>query len=176
MPFCIYKRQALPSRKSRFTKLDTTDKIPNAIQQHVTELLQQGASYPIGWHLPVADLLQRLSFDPSSHSLIIDMKPASSEVSVYQLTDIWGFTEWPTFTPLGLRLQSLYVDHKNDDPGKFKSEFSDDHEKCYEEVVREFLYLRVGKGGKKWVWGRTGFVNAALLSPAAWNHLVGVMS
>lgn len=116
-------------------------------------------------------LLTRLGVD-SGHAVLIDLKPTTKgNVSLYRITDVWGFSylEW---TPICLRLESLFIDEEKKDAEVFKKEFEHRAEDGG-VVIHEFLYLNGGVGEGTWNWGMTGAVNSALLFRDAWEYLAG---
>lgn len=124
-----------------------------------------------GWHMSETRLLGRLGVTPE-HAVLIDLKPRKKgNVSLYRLTDVWGFSyrEW---TPLCLRLEPLFMDKKSDDAEAFKEEFEFRAEDGG-TVIHEFLYLNGGISEGTWNWGMTGTVNGALLFRDAWEYLAG---
>lgn len=130
-----------------------------------------GASYPFTWHMCEADLLAHLAGPGGDHALVVDLKPEQrGNVSLYQVKDIWGFSlkDW---TPMALRLRTLFVDRPVNSPEEFKRQF--DSKECDEpDDVFEFLYLRGGVLEGTWRWGTVGSVNGALLWPDVLKHFV----
>jgi hypothetical protein len=91
-------------------------------------------------------LLERLC-KPTEHAVLKDLKPkAKGNVSLYRLTDIWGFSyrEW---TPICLRLETFFRDKMVRDPDECKREFEFRADHC-EEIIHEFLYLNGGTSGE----------------------------
>jgi len=124
------------------------------------------------WHITDNELLSYFKVSAETHAIIIDLKPNISEnISLYQLRDIWAYyeNEW---CPLALRLETIYVDYKIENPALFKQEFCDD--KIERKNAFEFLYLQdcslQGKG--KWQWGKVGSTNGALLWPEAIKYFL----
>jgi hypothetical protein len=115
------------------------------------------------WHLMDTHILRLLEEpEPEEHRIVIDLKPnAQREVSLYRLRDVWGYTE-AGWTPLALRLESLYADSSQDNPSAFKHAFVEPPDRYF---IYEFLYL---KGN--WNWGRVGGVNGAMLWPDALRY------
>ena len=122
------------------------------------------------WHMSETQLLSRLTVTPD-HAVLIDLKPTTQgNVSLYRLTDVWGFS-YRQWTPICLRLESLFIDEHIENVEAFKEEFqlrSDGGVIAY-----EFLYLNGGVSEGNWNWGMTGAVNSALLFRDAWEYLAG---
>lgn len=117
-----------------------------------------------GWHLSAADLLNAANKSPDQHTIVIDLKPSeTNNVSLYELKDVWGFSYY-AWTPVALRLETLFVDYKVPNPKNFKKSFIHNGDR---EQVHEFLYLQGGTGSGAWNWGSVGGVNGALLWPDA---------
>lgn len=127
------------------------------------------------WHSTDEFILYLLGVErPAEHRILIDLKPSDkSNVSLYRLRDVWGFSyeEW---TPLALRLESLLVDEPQDNPSTFKQVFRGPLET--KDFIYEFLYLNGGTKSGKWTWGLVGRVNAALLWPDALRYFVNAIN
>lgn len=180
MPFYLYRKTPINGGFSKYIQVrnislaGTNNVIYGALT--ATNQLQQnrGQNAAIGWHLSESDLLgtatdQYLSGSvlPDEYAIVIDLKPGvANNVSLYELKDIWGFS-YPDYTPIALRLEPLFVDHEpeNSNPDAFKKCFRDND--CLRDQVHEFLYLQGGYNSGKWLWGRVGMVNGALLWPDA---------
>ena len=130
--------------------------------RHMDETCPHGGP----WHLPERRLIELLGCDdPAKHAVVIDLKPRQKgNISLYRLRDVWGH-RGDGWSPLALRLETLYVDHEHPEPDQFK--------RCFRvpegtgELVHEFLYL-----GANWNWGMVGRVNGALLWPGAFDYFV----
>ena len=122
------------------------------------------------WHATANDLLAESGVSAKGHSLIADLKPATrGNVTLMELTDVWGYSyaEW---TPIALRLESLYTDRAVGDPERFRQRFHD--EGCSRHPVHQFLYLQGGLRGGSWTWGPVGSVNGVLLWPDALKYFI----
>jgi hypothetical protein len=74
---------------------------------------------PFGWHATESDLLSALG-KSTDHAILIDLRPRDPDrVSLYRLCDVWGFSE-DRWTPISLRLQSLFVETPESEPAEFK--------------------------------------------------------
>ena len=169
MPFYLYK---------------TTGEAPETTYQQLNEIKLAGSYGPIAryareknagrpapweWHVTERDLLVASDQQPDGHAIVIDLKPrATRNVSLFRLTDVWGFTcdDW---TPIALRLSALFIDEEREGPDAFKKDFT--YHGDYHEVVGEFLYLMGGATSGTWNWGMVGRVNGALLWPPALKYL-----
>lgn len=90
-------------------------------------------------HMPEVRLLHHLEAAPG-HAVLIDLKPTTpGNVSLYRLTDVWGFSyrEW---TPVCLRLESLFIDERIEDTEAFKEHFEFRPEDGG-VIIHELLYL-----------------------------------
>jgi len=170
MPFLMYRK----TNTSKGTKYTQLHKVPLAgthsgiICPFVMEANEDDEEY-IKWHMTETDMLTRTDVDPDQHAIVIDLAPSRSTVSLYELTDIWGATT-PSWTPVALRLEALFVDLEHEDPATFKQEFID--EGLDRRPVYEFLYLQGGTRYGTWVWGPIGMVNGALLWPDTLDYFV----
>jgi len=174
VPFLIYDF-AESEDHLEYTRNKRTTKIPRILKSYVGSL-PEPADEPgvVTWHRSQDDLLQAMDLDSTSQTIIVDLKPGQKgAVSLYRVSDIWGYSG-PHYTPVLVRLTSLYVDHPVDSPKRFKRRFTDSE--CTFDQVHEFLYLRFGHKGGTANWGRSGFVNAALLWPYHLEYFMGVMS
>jgi hypothetical protein len=117
-----------------------------------------------------ARLLRHLGVT-SGHAVLIDLKPTTTgNVSLYQLKDVWGFS-YRQWTPVCLRLESLFVDEHIENAGAFKEEFQLRPDGG--DIAHELLYLNGGVSEGNWNWSMTGAVNSALLFRDAWEYLAG---
>ena len=169
MSFIVYRRRKTTSGQE-FSDPVLTRGIPRAIGQYVNPKLC--GKTKVEWHLDTSAVLEQLGFASDDYALVTDVKPKDTKVSLYEITDFWGVSD-ENWTPLGVRLETLCVDRTHSDPAQFKRSFTvNDSER---EIIREFLYMKVGKRGG-WGWGRVGLVNGALLWPDVWAYLVISMS
>lgn len=134
--------------------------------------LTNGAS-PNKWHVTGPELVAEiLRINPNlgpATDVLIDLKPAAKEVSLYRLLDVWGFSD-NGWTPVALHLEALIVETPSHDPAAFKRSFTAGPN-C--ESVAEFLYLQGATAKDTWNWGRIGGVNGALLWPDTFRYLAG---
>jgi hypothetical protein len=135
------------------------------------KLISSAEGLPIKWHATHDDLVA-LELEPRPaeaerlHHLVIDLKPyVAGNVSLFLLEDVRGWTE-DYWTPIAVRLQSLFVDREEDDPKEFKKAFDVPPPTDRDGPIHEFLYL-IHSGGpqKGWNWARVGATNGALLWP-----------
>jgi len=177
MPFIVYR---WGKDKEGFQRFERVEDVSLAgrngpMARHVQELLVKKDSKELRWHMTESEILSRLGKPAEQYALIIDLKPnVKNTVSLYQLRDIWGFSysEW---TPIAIRLETLYVDEYAQDPTKFKQSFGD--EKSERDQVHEFLYLQGGTDAKgSWSWGPVGSVNGALLYNDALNYFIPILT
>ena len=133
------------------------------IASFVLEDYKRKKEQPFRWHMSQKDILSKLEVPQNDHEIIIDLKPKTKgNVSLFILNDIWGFSS-SGWTPILLKLESLFVDRQMENADDFKNTFSDENVK--KEIVHEFLYLNGDGSGGKWTFGMVGFVNGALLWP-----------
>lgn len=114
-------------------------------------------------------LLHYLKATTSGHAVLIDLKPTTTgNVSLYRLTDVWGFS-YRQWTPVCLRLESLFIDEHIENADAFKEEFRLQPDGGV--IAHKFLYLNGGVSEGNWNWGMAGSVNGALLFQDAWEYL-----
>lgn len=172
MPFLLYETSSSGEhrRYKRLREISLAGK-----NGPLSRIALRGANrqeIPHKWHASSSGIIIEVLGDPKCQEILIDLKPNDKErVSLYKLSDVWGYSE-DNWTPVAFLLESLYVDHKVDrPPDTFKLEFDDDH--AVRGPIAEFLYLRGGVCEGSWNWGMVGFVNGALLWPKAFNYLTG---
>jgi hypothetical protein len=126
---------------------------------------------PYAWHIDIVPELDAQA-DYRSSSLIIDLKPKQnkSNLSLYEVLDVWGWSEHG-WTPILLRLNGLFVD---ENPETFNR---DDFVRNHTDIdgpIYEFLYLSGSvKNGKLyglWIAPPASPTNAALLWPETLNY------
>lgn len=128
---------------------------------------------PYRWHLSMKRVLPE---DGSPRSaIVIDLKPkqADSNLSLYELRDVWGYSD-SGWSPVLIHLNVLYsdADPSNIDRLDFRIQNREQRISVY-----EFLYLQGSiSGGRltgKWTAPPVSPTNAALLWPAALKYFVG---
>lgn len=169
MPFLLYQHwpNDAGSRTFRRIKQVSIGGGRGPIAAHVAE--ECGDEPGCRWHMAEAQLLRHLGVT-SGHAVLIDLKPTTTgNVSLYRLKDVWGFSyrEW---TPVCLRLESLFIDEHRANTKEFREEFPFRPEDGG-VTIHEFLYLNGGTSEGTWNWGMTGTVNSALLFRDAWEYL-----
>lgn len=172
MPFHVYKESDQELRRSGNVSLGGKH---GPFAKYARHLLENGAEPPIEWHLTGSDILEYHGVEkPDQHQLIVELKPnAENNVSLYQITDVWGHTK-SSWTPLALRLKTIFVDRHEPDPKSFQEQFRIPDDEG--ELVHEFLYLTGGADSESWGWGRSGTVNAVLLWPETFQYFIGEMT
>lgn len=127
------------------------------------------------WRATDEHILSLLAVErPAEHRILIDLKPSNkSNVSLYRLRDVWGYS-YEGWTPLALRLEGLLVDEPQNNPSTFKQVFRGPLET--RDFIYEFLYLNGGTKSGKWTWGLVGRVNGALLWPDALRYFVNAIN
>lgn len=169
MPFFLYQHRSGIGDSLKFRRLKRVSigGKHGPIAAHARE--ECGGVPERGWHMSEIQLLDRLNVAPE-HAVLIDLKPTTkSNVSLYRITDVWGFSykEW---TPVCLRLESLFIDEIRQNAEVFKEKFNFSPEGTG-EIVYEFLYLNGGASEGTWQWGMSGNVNGTLLFQDAWRYL-----
>jgi hypothetical protein len=122
------------------------------------------------WNVTADDLLTVGGYEPSRHSLVIDVAPKRTSINFYEIKSIAGYSyaEW---TPLMLTLERLFAgDYDGEQAGRAKQYFVDDE--CVRERIREFLYLTGGYSKGNWNWGGNSRTTAVLLWDNAWNYFL----
>ena len=172
MPFFLYECSLDASRVTNY-KCIKQIKVAGSdgpISLYVREQNRHG-ELPFAWHMTEQELLTKLNVSPQNHALVIDLKPSmKNNVSLCRLKHIWGFSynEW---TPMLVRLETLFMDKKENNPTGFKQQFNDRN--AQKDYVHEFLYLQGGVKEGTWNWGMVGRVNGALLWPDALDYFIG---
>jgi hypothetical protein len=125
------------------------------------------------WHIDEKQIISEIVTDRTKeYAIIIDLKPDDTKtVSLFRLKEIWGSSdeEW---TPIMLKLETLFIGEKIKAPMDFKKLFEVD-KKTRLDYAYEFLYLQGGSKSGTWNWGRTGGVNGALLWEDTWKYFQG---
>ena len=124
---------------------------------------------PLKWHVTSKKIIQILGGAPTEHAIVFDSKPGStSRVSLYRLLDVWGFS-YANWTPLAIRLRTLFADRKEANPFTFKNSFLDPGTE--HSLVGEFLHVQGGVSEGAWNWGKVGRAHGALLWSDAFDFL-----
>jgi hypothetical protein len=168
MPFMLYDVTAGPSSRSYRCVRQVRIAGNTGPLAHIQRTRNAASTCPFGWHATSEDIVAALG-GQSSQAVVIDLKPTvARNVSLYLLRDVWGFSD-RNWTPLALRLESLFVDLDDPNPLEFKAAFDDSE--ADRTLIGEFLYVQGGVAGGTWNWGKAGRVNGTLLWPAAFEYL-----
>ena len=175
MPFILYKWERNGKGFRVFERLKQVKLAGyGPIASYVRQVQSGKAVTPLQWHATEGEILTQLGESECERALIIDLKPnVEGVVSLYHLREIWGFS-YELWTPIALRLETLFAEGDVQDPAEFKQKFND--VKCTREQVHEFLYLQGGTQGGTWNWGPVGSVNGALLPPDALKYFLAVLT
>ena len=169
MPFMLYRTED-SSQGNRFQQVcnlqlaGKTGPLFKLAQQSV-----RAAGEERGWHAPEAAIIAASGASEKGDAIVIDLKPkVKGNVSLFRLCDVWGYShdEW---SPLALRLESIFADLKVEDPSDFKQDFIAPPGKP--DQVGEYLYVQGGLTSGTWNWGMVGRVNGALMWPEALEYL-----
>jgi len=164
MPFYLYKQSPRPDGSVRYTQqrqITLAGSSTGLIYPFVLAYARRQERF--AWHAKINDLLDEAGIPPKGHAVVIDLKPKES-VTLFELTDVWGYS-YPEWTPIAMRMETLFLDEKPLDPDAFKQRFAD--ARCRRRPLYEFLHLQGGTIGGSWNWGQVGTVNGALLPPEA---------
>ena len=171
MPFCLYERAPSADGGADYVQLrelSLAGRTDGLVYPFVKAYAPKAEAFP--WHATVKDLLDEARIPPKGHAVIVDLKPTvKGNVALFELTDVWGYS-YADWTPIALRLETLFVDLILPDPLRFKQRFSDLG--ASREPVHEFLYLRGGLRGGAWTWGPVGSINGVLLWPDALAYFI----
>ena len=126
------------------------------------------------WEMRESLILKYLNLDEQGHAIIANIKPKSNKyVALCRLDRIWGYSsDW--WTPILVRLNTIYFDRADNDPRDFIKHFDDSE--AENEILHEFLYLQGGIIHRGWGWGPTGAVNAPLLWPDPLLYFYNILS
>jgi hypothetical protein len=171
MPFFLYKTGPEPTglrytQVSEISLAGTSGPLFEFARRENTNKVS-----PFAWHATESTLLAVLGHSSDDNAIVIDLRPRDTDrVSLYRLCDVWGYS-YDGWTPVSLRLQSLFVETAQPNPSDFKLRFIDFGEE--HSFVAEFLYLQGGVREGTWNWGMVGRVNGALLWKDAFDYLTG---
>jgi hypothetical protein len=169
MPFLLYERRAKPDGTAEFFQLKDVS-LAGTSNGLIYPFVRRYAP-PRGvfaWHATAKDLLAEAGIRPRDRAVVVDVNPRR-RVSLYELTDVWGhsYAEW---TPIAVRLETLFIDLAVPDPPRYKQRFSD--RGCARKPVHQFLHLKGGLAGGSWTWGPVGSVSGAMLPPDALEYFI----
>lgn len=128
------------------------------------------------WELSGLDLCrsvigeQGIEEDADSCKVVSDVTYTRSDALILEIDHVWGFSYF-AWTPILVRMSILFEDDRPKGKATPVEHFPFDSQQ--EDFVHEFLYLQRGHSDGTCSWGRTGMVNAALLSSDALTHLLG---
>lgn len=160
MPFLRYETDGCDSAR-RYTyagRVSLAGTRSGALYAGVRSRLSLGAC--TSWRLSSDDIIASIGHDPWKSAIIIDATPdRRKELNLFRLDYVSGYT-YRDWTPVLLHLTVLQ--NTSSEPDKVaiaKASFE-----CPDgDRVRTFLYLMGGYEEGRWLWGKSGMVNGALL-------------
>jgi hypothetical protein len=142
------------------------------IPRLLREQLPLGQEEPFLWHINISASLAATELRDSA--LVIDLKPkqSKSNLSLYELLDVWGYSEYD-WTPILLRLAGLFID--KDPRGINRNDFYL-YDQEIDSPIYEILYLegtvKEGKLNGRWTAPPASPTNAALLWPETLRYFL----
>jgi len=127
-------------------------------------------SEPLRWHLNIYDSLT--ANGKYNCSLIINLKPKNSSpnLSLYELVDVWGYSE-SGWTPIMMRLRALFVD---DDPTFYDEHNFERNIDDIDDPIFSMMYLAgsINNGQLTGRWTAPGAspTNSVLLWPNTFEY------
>lgn len=110
MPFMVYRVSDLPTGTAfRYVRGLQIAGTRGPLCRFVTEDVAP-ANEPVGWHATEEAILAAAGEAETEQAIVIDLKPhVKGNVSMFRLLDVWGYS-YPEWSPLAVRLESLFVD------------------------------------------------------------------
>lgn len=140
--------------------------IPNLLQCY----LEENQNEPYFWHLNIDEhfgLLKEPAFVP-----IIDLKPKSSELALYEIVNIFGHSSGG-WTPIMMHLRGLLVD---ENPKEYNRHEFDRNLEEISDPIFTFMYLQGsisnGKIVGRWTPPGASPTNSVLLWPTSFNYFI----
>lgn len=128
-----------------------------------------GQKEPYAWHINVVKRLAERG--QGGHALLINLKPNdATNLSLYELADIWGYSD-SGWTPILMHLRGLFVD---EDPNNFN--VRDFHRSAIEveDPIFSMMYLsgtvQDGNLRGRWTAPRASATNSVLLWPHTFKY------
>lgn len=133
--------------------------------------LSSDASEPYAWRIDVGGAMGEMGH--ADQTILIDLMPRASTVSLYELVDVWGFSK-NGWTPLMFHLRSFFVE---EDPSPHtKQDFIRlDHEigdPIFSMTYMPGSSISKGKLMGKWLPPGPSSTNSVLLWPEAFKYFV----
>lgn len=175
MVYSLYRRTSIGKNSTRYERDKKEKKISlfGCNNGFVPWLLgfkvPPSQNEPYRWHV---DVLPELNAQPDYHggTLIIDLKPKQNNVSLYEVLDVWGWSQ-DDWTPILLRLNGLFTD---DRPETINREDFVRADADISGPIYEFLYLigsvKNGKLHGPWTPPNASPTNGVLLWPERLNY------
>jgi hypothetical protein len=173
----------------RYTRSESSDGIQYQLQEKISlfgcnkgfipKLLKSktlsGQSEPYLWHINIIDALKSSQEEYHNSTLIIDLKPNQNNLSLYELTNVWGYS-CNGWTPVLFHLAGLFVD---EDPQNMNKENFIRNAQDIDDPIYEFLYLEgtVNNGvlDGRWTAPPVSSTNATLLWPDTLKYFITCM-
>ena len=175
MVYSLYRRANIGKKSTRYERDKKEKEISRfgrnngVIPWLLSFKVPPNQNEPYRWHV---DVLPELNAQPDycGGTLIIDLKPKQTNVSLYEVLDVWGWSQ-NDWTPILLRLNGLFTD---DRPETINREDFVRADADISGPIYEFLYLngsvKDGKLHGPWTPPNAGPVNGALLWPETLNY------
>lgn len=120
------------------------------------------------WHLSVVDGLAKAG--KGDHTLLIDLKPNSDILSLYEVIDVWGVSD-SGWTPIMMRLAGLFIEQ---DRASYNSKDFCRSESDIEAPIFSMTYLngtvQNGQLVGPWTTPRPSPTNSVLLWPDTFEY------
>jgi hypothetical protein len=170
--YYLYRRTKIGKNSTRYHK-EKKVSLLGCNKGFITRVLlapkiPPGQNEPYSWHIDVPTELDAQS-EYRSTSLVIDLSPDRPTTNLYEVMDVWGWSN-DGWTPVMLRLNGLFVD--DPDPKiKEQSEFVRDGADIHGPIY-EFVYVRgtVKDGKLDDLWVPPGPLQAVVLGPEPLNY------
>lgn len=133
-------------------------------------LIQTSRGLPWKWRIEVPTALAQAG--KPNHTLIINLKPSDKNLSLYELVNVWGYSE-PEWTPIMMHLRGLFED---DDPiGVNPKDFLRNQSQITDPIF-SMSYLRgsISNGALQGTWTPPGksSTNSVILGTSTFSYFI----
>jgi hypothetical protein len=134
-------------------------------------LVPTNQSEPYTWQIEICSSLERAG--KQDHSLIINLKPKGKQLSLYEVVNVWGYSD-STWTPIMMHLRGLFEEAER--PEVNEKDFTRTNSEVADPIF-SMTYLSgsvsSGKLSGKWITPVQSSTNSVLLGTDTFRYFIG---
>jgi|CXWL01.1.fsa_nt_gi hypothetical protein len=133
-------------------------------------LVPANQNEPYTWQIDISKSLEQAG--KQNHALVINLKPKSAKLSLYELVNVWGFSN-DTWTPIMMHLRGLYEEAER--AGVNDKDFTRRHAEISDPIFSMTYLSGSISNGKllgRWTTPGQSSTNSVLLGPETFRYFI----